>query len=207
MNRAELFSSLYFELKVEFPGCTEEYYHRAINKRMEWKCEHPFPLLRITNADGVYLVDYVSRIRFTMLTPEDQLEELRKWFKNPLSKAQLWCSVCQTCPYPYEEPCIPGNPITHGINFAQLDVTFAGKLGTIVAWYFDGRKYGRLQDIVIASGLIRDVIPRIVRGETENITACDLSLLRDAIGSFSSRDKEIEVCYEWIKGRLLIKRG
>lgn len=82
-----------------------------------------------------------------------------------------------------------------GVDFAQLNITLAGKLGMIVAWYFDGKKYGVSEDALIASGLIRDVIPRAIRDKRGGIIVSDLFLLLDALESFPFRDKEVEECY------------
>ncbi len=85
-----------------------------------------------------------------------------------------------------------------GVDFSQLNVTLAGKLGMIVAWYFDGEMCGDGEDAVIASGLIRDVIPRVVQDKMKRIASSDLFLLLDALGSFPFRDEEVEECYQRI---------
>lgn len=100
MGNVTSFFDRYNELKAKFPGCPEEYLHRAINEEMGRECVHPLPLLRIGSANGEYLLVYVSKIGSIKLVPEDQMKGLRQWFEDSTNKAALWCPVCQTYPYP-----------------------------------------------------------------------------------------------------------
>lgn len=103
MIKEPTFFSLYNKLKADFPSCAEEHYHRAINEKMGWECVHPLPLLRIGEANGIYLIDYVSRTGSIVFSAQDKHTGLKRWFQNSQNKSLLWCPVCQTYPYSNDE--------------------------------------------------------------------------------------------------------
>ena len=95
MTTGSPFFDLYYALKAKFPGCAEQYYHRAIQEALEYECPHPFPLLRLGGAGGPYLIEHAKRYAWDM----DQKKEIERWFQSVTDCACLWCPVCQTYPY------------------------------------------------------------------------------------------------------------
>lgn len=72
----------------------------------------------------------------------------------------------------------------------KLNVTLFGKVAMVVCWYFDGTNEG-YEDFKVAARLVRRV-PALLGGRFEKLTEYDLFCLWDALGSFPSRDKDLD---------------